>query len=125
MGLTLTTPAVLFPAISLLLLAYSNRFLHLTSLIRAMHDKAQDQRIRRQIDNFRIRIRLIKRMQEAGVVSFLFCVLTMLALYVGWSQVGWWLFGLSLPLLMYSLWLSVQEIHISVKALDIHLDELS
>ncbi|WP_341503201.1 DUF2721 domain-containing protein [Gallaecimonas sp. GXIMD4217] len=125
MGLTLTTPAVLFPAISLLLLAYSNRFLHLASLIRSMHDKAHDERIRRQIDNFRIRIKLIKRMQETGAMSFLFCVFTMLALYVGWSQLGWWLFGLSLLLLIYSLWLSVREIHISVKALDIHLDELS
>ncbi|MED5523240.1 MAG: DUF2721 domain-containing protein [Pseudomonadota bacterium] len=124
MELTLTTPAVLFPAISLLLLAYTNRFLHLANLIRQMHATELSPRIRRQIANLRRRVILIRYMQEAGVLSFLLCVLTMLALYVGSPTLAWWLFGLSLLLLGISLCLSVVEIRISVKALDIHLDEM-
>ncbi|EKE69617.1 DUF2721 domain-containing protein [Gallaecimonas xiamenensis] len=124
MELTLTTPAVLFPAISLLLLAYSNRFLHLANLIRQMHGQDITPRIQRQLANLRRRVVLIRYMQEAGVLSFLFCVLTMLALYLGSPALAWWLFGASLLLLGGSLWLSVMEIRISVKALDIHLDEM-
>ncbi|WKE64834.1 DUF2721 domain-containing protein [Gallaecimonas kandeliae] len=124
MELTLTTPAVLFPAISLLLLAYSNRFLHLANLIRQIHGQDLSPRLQKQIANLRRRVVLIRYMQEAGVMSFFFCVLTMLALYIGSPHLAWWLFGISLLLLGTSLWLSVMEIRISVKALDIHLDEM-
>ncbi|WP_115719693.1 DUF2721 domain-containing protein [Gallaecimonas mangrovi] len=124
MELTLTTPAVLFSAISLLLLAYTNRFLHLANLIRQMHAQELTPRVRAQIANLRKRVSLIRYMQEAGVMSFLFCVFTMLAIYIGSPAIAWWLFGISLMLLGISLCLSVMEIRISVKALDIHLDEI-
>jgi hypothetical protein len=119
--ITLTTPAMLFPAISLLLLAYTNRFVTLAGLIRNFDKNNDDESVHMQIENLRKRIQYIKRMQESGVLSFFFCVLSMLAIYLQYNVVGGWIFALSLILLLYSLWISVKEIHISVEALDVFL----
>ncbi len=123
MQLSVTTPAVLFPAISLLLLAYTNRFLALSSVVRAFDPNKIDQDILRQIDNLKHRIRLIRYMQEVGGASFLFCVISMLFLHMNYPLIGSWMFAISLFLLLISLWLSVREIHISLRALNVHLQQ--
>ncbi|WP_137166069.1 DUF2721 domain-containing protein [Salinimonas lutimaris] len=122
MTIDIATPAMLFPAISLLLLAYTNRFLTLATIIRNFSKEKWDQSTEAQIRNLRQRILFIKRMQIAGVVSFFLCVVSMLAIYLGYQIVGSWIFALSLVCLLYSLWMSVREILISVEALDVHLD---
>ena len=124
MQITLATPAMLFPAISLLLLAYTNRFLTLATVIRNFNKSDTSQSVSKQIANLRKRIQLIKSMQEAGAVSFFVCVLAMLAIYLDYQTIGSWLFAFSLVCLMYSLLLSVREIRISVEALDVHLDSI-
>ncbi len=127
MTLDLTTPALLFPAISLLLLAYTNRFLALASLIRTLHGQhkdSPDELIMSQIANLRRRINLIRDMQAIGVLSLFLCVLCMFVLFAGEILMGQLLFGMSLLLLMWSLWLSIVEIRISVKALDLQLLDL-
>lgn len=121
MIITLTTPAMLFPAVSLLLLAYTNRFVTLASIIRTFDPKQEDENTTEQIANLRKRIYLIRRMQEAGVISFFLCVMSMLAIYLEYQQVGSYIFAASLVCLMYSLYLSVREITISCDALDLHL----
>lgn len=121
MEITLTTPAMLFPAISLLLLAYTNRFIGLANIIRNFNDSEHDENTQAQIANLRDRIQIIKRMQESGTMSFFLCVASMLAIYLGYRVPGSWLFAVSLVFLLYSLWLSVKEIRISVEALDVHL----
>lgn len=122
--ISLTTPGLLFPAISLLLLAYTNRFFSLAALIRNLSasGKPVDNE---QIKNLRQRISIIRRMQEAGVVSFAICVISMIFIYLGFFHTGSIVFGLSLLFLLYSLILSVIEIRISVDALNIHIKELS
>ena len=125
MDITLTTPAMLFPAISLLLLAYTNRFLTLAAVIRNFDLSKENHNAQAQITNLRARILLIKRMQEAGAGSFFLCVLSMLAIYANYQTVGSSIFAVSLVLLLYSLWLSVREIRISVEALDMHLSHLN
>jgi hypothetical protein len=125
--ITLTTPALLFPAISLLLLAYTNRFLTLAGLIRRLHSEYQDQpsgAVLGQIKNLRTRVGLIKHMQELGILSLLLCVVCMFLLFGGEVTAGKWVFGVSLLLLIASLALSVREIHISVNALNIQLSDL-
>jgi hypothetical protein len=128
MELSITTPALLFPAISLLMLAYTNRFLALASLIRKLHDKYKqdpDQKhIVTQIRNLRARIRLIRSMQASGVVSFLFCVICMYCIFRGWEQASYWIFALSMVSFMLSLVLSLIEITLSTRALEIALRDM-
>lgn len=123
----LTTPALLFPAISLLLLAYTNRFLTIAGLIRKLYDQhktAPDPVIAGQIDNLRKRLTMIKNMQLHGVGSLFLCVLCMFLLFAGEILAGKIIFAVSLLMLLYSLWLSIREIYISVNALDLQLSEM-
>lgn len=127
MELTVTTPAVLFPAISLLMLAYTNRYLSLASRVRNLYDQHKtrpDAVLLAQITSLRRRIELIKNMQLYGVLSFLCCVASILALFVGWSGLGTWIFVASLLLLMVSLAISTLEIQQSVDALNLQLRDL-
>jgi hypothetical protein len=127
MELTLTTPALLFPAISLLLLAYTNRFLTLAALMRelyAQYKARPEPRIKGQLANLRYRIVIIRNMQAIGVGSFFFCVLCMFVLFAGQLMIGTWLFGISLILLLVSLGLSLREIQVSIDALTLQLADL-
>ncbi len=126
MEIDLTTPALLFPAISLLLLAYTNRFLALASLIRGLHRQYKEQPnsiIVGQIQNLRRRVVLIRNMQAFGITSLLLCVVCMFLLFAGEITLGKYIFGASLILLIVSLALSVVEIQISVRALNLQLSD--
>lgn len=126
-AVNLTTPALLFPAISLLLLAYTNRFLVLAQLIRELATKIRPENqevTERQINNLARRVQLIIWMQSLGVISFLLCAVTMTALYLGWDRSGHLLFGLSLLSMVGSLVISLHEITISGMALNIQLEDM-
>lgn len=123
----LTTPALLFPAISLLLLAYTNRFLVLGQLIRQLHGQIPEhsrETIIRQIANLRLRIVLTKAMQGLGVLSFLLCSLAMLFIFLGLDSAAKHSFGSSQFLLVRSLLVSLYEIMISTKAIEIELEDI-
>jgi hypothetical protein len=127
MELDLTTPALLFPTVSLLLLAYTNRFLGLAALIRNLHasyKEAPDENLLGQIANLRRRVLLIRDMQGLGIASLLLCVVCMFLLYVGHNQEAVYAFGLSLLLLIASLGFSIAEIRMSVGALNLVLRDL-
>jgi hypothetical protein len=127
MELNLTTPALLFPAISLLLLAYTNRFLTLATIIRNLYDRyhsVPNENLLAQIGNLRYRIYLIRNMQIFGVLSLLFCVISMFALFAGWIAAGQWTFAIALILMIVSMLISLRELQISVGALDLLLMEL-
>lgn len=127
MNIDVTTPALLFPAISLLLLAYTNRFLTLAQLIRSLHQNYKENPnniLLGQIENMRKRVHLIKHMQGVGVASLTVCVICMFLLFSGNDVWGKYTFGLSLILLLVSLILSLWEIAISVDALELHLNDI-
>ncbi len=127
MEINLTTPALLFPAISLLLLAYTNRFLTLATIIRNLHAQFKENpndRILDQINNLRLRVKLIRNMQALGVLSLLLCVVCMFLIFSGNLKAAEIIFGVSLILLILSLAVSVWEIQISVKALNILLSDI-
>jgi hypothetical protein len=127
MDINLTTPALLFPAISVLLLAYTNRFLTLATLIRTLHAKYKEDPhdvLLGQIKNLRKRVILIRNMQAFGVLSLLLCVVCMFLLFANEQIAGRYTFGVSLILLIISLGLSVYEIQISVKALKLQLSDM-
>ncbi len=125
--LSLTTPALLFSAISLILLAYTNRFLAYASVVRALHEKLKkdpSKLIVGQIKNLRKRLYLTRSMQILGILSLLLCVLCMFLIYIEKQMMAEFIFGVALLLLIASLGISIREIQISVKALDLHLSDI-
>lgn len=127
MEITLTTPALLFPALSLLLLAFTNRFLGLANLIRSLKDRyatTQSRLVYGQIENLRVRLLLIRNMQAFGSLSMFGCVLCMFVLFAGYTTLGKYMFGFSLLMMLISLALAIREIQISVKALELELNDL-
>ncbi len=125
--LTLTTPALLFSAISLIMLAYTNRFLAYAAVVRNLHDnylKQKDKRIKAQIENIKKRLYLTRSMQIFGISSLLLCVLTMFLIYIQQHVVAVWVFGVALVLLIISLGVLILEIQISVKALEHHISDM-
>ncbi|MCH2199946.1 MAG: DUF2721 domain-containing protein [Flavobacteriales bacterium] len=125
--LTLTTPALLFSAISLIMLAYTNRFLAYAAVIRNLHDQfldKMDQNLLQQIANLRTRLNLTRYMQLLGISSLLLCVLTMFLIYIDYHIQAVWVFGAGLFLLLLSLALLIWEIQISVRALSFHISDI-
>lgn len=126
--MNINTPALLFPAITLLMLAYTNRFLSLASLVRKLHEEyirgEKEKNILLQIRNIRTRLNLIRYMQGLGVVSFLCCVLCMYAIYRNWMTLAHWIFAGSLLFLLLSIVLSLLEINKSTRAIELVLSDI-
>ena len=128
MDITLNTPALLFPAISLLLLAYTNRFLAIANVVRKLHDEYAQHKDEKlallQIRSLRKRLRYIRLMQGAGVFSFLLCVVCMYSIYNGWMGVAKYAFAASLLSLLFSLFCSLIEIFQSLNALELLMHDI-
>jgi hypothetical protein len=125
---TLTTPALLFSAISLILLAYTNRFVAYTAVIRNLYVQYKENPtgvLKGQIENLRRRLYLIRTMQIFGVVSLFLCVVTMFLIFIGSELIAAYIFGIALILLCISLAVSLKEIHISVKSMELHLSNMT
>ena len=120
--LTLTTPALLFSAVSLILLAYTNRFLSYAQLVRQLRDRYMENPSDitvAQIENLRKRLNLTRTMQGLGIASLFFCVVSMFLIYIGLQLLSAYVFGLALILLIASLGVSFREIQISTRSLEI------
>lgn len=127
MEIDISTPALLFSAISLLILAYTNRFLALASLIRqyiGLYKEHHEERILKQIHNFDVRLKVIKMTQIFGVISFLFCVLCMFLIFINLIIPPEILFAFSLICLFISLLLSLKELFMSIGALNVELEDI-
>jgi hypothetical protein len=127
MEININTPALLFPAVSLILLAYTNRFLAIASLVRNLHrqyDESHNETIILQITSLRKRLGMIRYMQAFGVLSLLAAIVCMFLLYVGFQSIADYTFGVSLLLLMISLTFSILEIMVSINALNLVLQDI-
>lgn len=128
MEINFNTPALLFPAISLVMLAYTNRFLSLSNRIRSLHEKYQNHEqkhiIHGQIKNLRYRLKLIKNMQALGILTFLSCIVCMYLIYVQYTVAANISFAISLLCFMTSLLISLLEIQLSTKALELELSDM-
>ena len=74
MNLSVTDPAFLFPGISLLFLAYTNRYLALAGIVRALNRDVDEQDVTnrvKQIESIHIRILLIKYSFYPGIRSYI------------------------------------------------------
>jgi hypothetical protein len=128
MDITINTPALFFPAISLVMLAYTNRFLALASVVRNLHSQYNEgdkkEKIHGQIKNLKYRLRLVKNMQTFGVLSFLSCIFSMYFIYINqmtWANI---MFGLAMLVFIISLIMSLIEIQLSTKALELELSDM-
>jgi hypothetical protein len=127
MTLHIETPALLFSATSLILLAYTNRFLTIAQIVRSLKQNYEDKESAKtllEIKNLNLRLTLIRYMQMFGVLSLFLSVFAMLLLFLDQQLIGIYLFGLSLFSLLVSLGISFWEISISVNALRLHLSDL-
>ena len=127
MELTLSIPALLFPAISLTMLAYNARYLAIAALIRQLHQKYQEtesESIGLQVKKLNKRLTIIKNMQATAIASFLLAVITMALIYLQYAHWANLVFGISLLALMISLVLSLIEVQLSTKALAIQLKDM-
>jgi hypothetical protein len=127
MHLEISTPALLFPAVSLLFLSYTNRFLHLAALVRTLHGEWEKDRMesaRVQIDNLSKRLFLIRWMQLLGALSLLLCVISMLAILMDGQALANGSFFAAVVLMSLSLASLVVEILISGGALRILLKRM-
>ncbi|MGB5205637.1 DUF2721 domain-containing protein [Eudoraea sp.] len=127
MELTLSIPALLFPAISLSMLAYNARYLAIAALIRQLHKQYQEKASRGlgiQVRQLEKRLKIIKNMQAVAILSFLFSAITMFLIYIEqdfWANL---IFGISLLALMVSLILSLIEVQLSTNSLTIQLADM-
>jgi uncharacterized Tic20 family protein len=127
MKFELTTPALLFTAISLLISAYTTRFLNLAQLLRSLdiqYRKEKEPRFLKQIKNLNKRIQIIRYTQIAAAISFFLCVLSMFSIFLDRYLLGEITFGMSLIALLISLGLSIYEVQISVKAISVQIEDL-
>lgn len=128
MDITINIPALLFPAISLIMLAYTNRFLSVAALIRDLHKqyKSADDTtvVSCQITFLKIRLRMIKNMQYLGISSFVFALLSMYLMYINSMQFARISFALAVVMFACSLIISLLEIRQSTKALEVALRDM-
>ena len=128
MELSVNIPALLFPAISLIMLAYTNRFLALSNRVRMLHDKYQliEQRhiVFGQIKNLKYRIKLIQNMQTYGVATLLSSILCMFFIFIEYQAVAKFIFAVSLITFSISIFLSLIEIRLSTKAIELELSDM-
>lgn len=128
MEISFNTPALLFPAISLLLLAYGNRFVAIANRVRKLHDEYisghKSKILLQQIKNLRRRLNFIRYMQGLGVFSFSCCVACMYCLYRGWGKPAEYIFAVGLLSLLTSLIISLVEIIQSTKAIELELSDI-
>jgi hypothetical protein len=127
MEITLTTPALLFPAVAFLLVAYTSRFLAIGARIRNLHERYQtrsEATVYKQIVSLKRRVVLIRNMQACAVAGLFMCIFCMFVLFAGWTTAGQILFGGALVLFLASLGISLHEILLSVDALNLELHDL-
>lgn len=124
---SLVTPTLLFSAVSLIMLAYTNRFLSYAQLVRNLKDKYVKDRSEvtaAQIANLRKRLNLTRSMQILGISSLFCCVVSMFFCFISLRITAIIIFGIALLLLISSLGLSIREVVISTRALEIHINDL-
>lgn len=127
MEITLTTPALLFPAVAFLLVAYTSRFLATGARIRSLHERYRstpDDIVLKQIVSLKRRVVLIRNMQACGVAGLFMCIFCMFVLFAGWPVFGKILFVVALGLFLVSLAISLKEILLSVDALNLELQDI-
>ena len=129
MNIDYTVTALMFPAIPLLMSVYSNRFHTLSKLIRELHDEhVYEKHIppewKKQFINLSSRIIIIRWTIMFASFGFLFNMLTVFALYLDSISIARLIFAACCLCMIVSIFLFLQEIRLSNKALKFHLSDM-
>tara|TARA_A100000164_G_scaffold346476_1_gene347151 strand:- start:171 stop:581 length:411 start_codon:yes stop_codon:yes gene_type:complete len=126
-------PAILFPAIPLMMVNFGNRYSSLANLIRKIHDELINkkissndksaQRYLAQIKILRQRLILNRLMQTLASLSFIF---NLTSIYFGFKYETYFIntFLFAVFLFGFSILIYIYELQISAQALDKHLEDL-
>jgi hypothetical protein len=123
-GITISTPALVFPALSVLILAYTNRFIAISKRVRALHAEHiqnPDENILQQILSLKKRLLYIRNTQTLAITGFLLNVLSIFLILIGHAKIATYIFAFGLVCIMASLVVCLMEIYMSVHALNIAL----
>ena len=129
MDIDYTVAALMFPAIPLMMTMYSNRFHTLSGLIRNLHDqlnfnKKAPPQLENQLHVLNSRTNLLKYTMGFAAFGFLFNMTTVLLLYLGNLQIARINFAACCVCMIISIFLFLQEIRLSNKALKYHLSDM-
>jgi len=125
MSLNITDPAILFPGISLLFLAYTNRYLALANIIRQLNkviDDHFDENREKQIQDLLARVKLIRLMQLFGIMAFISCILSISCMLFGFQTAGEYAFGGSMACMFVSLCTAFIEVSKSGDGLRLEIE---
>ena len=122
-------PALLFPAIPLMMIVFGNRYSSLSKLIRDLHDRVlKEDEVRDKftelIELLTDRLFLVKSMQTLAGLAFIANLLTIFFRYIDVPSVAFSLFGVATILLSAAILLFVIEIQKSSSALSKHISDL-
>lgn len=126
-SLDYSAAGLLFPAISLLMLAYTNRFLGLAAVVRSLVSQYRhhpQHHIQEQVYNLKQRILLLRHAQVLGVLSLTACTACLLFLLLNYQILANILFGIAVVLMLVSLMTSLVEIYLSVRAITLELEHI-
>lgn len=128
MNLELSTPALLFPAIAILMLGYVNRYIGAANVIRSFkkdYDSGYKHNdLTKQLNILKKRIELMRGMLLVGASSLILACLSMLFIFVNNQLAGKGAFGLSLLGLVLSLFASLYETSLSNRSLILEIDDM-
>lgn len=124
--LELSTPALVFPALSVLMLAYTNKFIAISKRVRALHAehlKNPSKRVHKQIKSLDKRMKYIRNMQICALSGFSSNIISIAMIFVGLDLFAMIFFSLGLILVLCSLIICIIEIYLSVQAMSVLLEE--
>ena len=125
-------PALLFPAIPLMMISFGNRYTSLASLIRKIHDlivlnKHSKKTAGHYLDQITIltkRLKLVRAIQTLSGLSFLSNLFSIFASYLEEYQLALNSFGLGVLIFAIAILMFIYEIQLSTRALSKHLEDL-
>lgn len=128
MTLTLNEPALIFPAIAILMLGYINRYIGTAGVIRTFkkdYDSGyKHNNLTKQLDILKKRIELSRLMLTSASSALLFACLSMYLIFQDMQDAGQIIFGLSLIAMIISLIFSLYETSLSNKSLLIEVSDV-
>ena len=132
MELGYSTIALLFPAIPLMFLVYSNTPTHVGARLRELFEAVsrgevtgnEYKRVSEEAEYLAKRLSLLRSAQMLSGLTFLFNLLTLASIYMEQQVFAQYLFGCAVIIMMLSILLYLMEISTTVRAVGLILNKI-